>query len=296
MRFGVLLLPTDPWADALARARHIEALGYDHLWTYDHLSWRRYRGRRWFSAVPWLTGIAGGTDRIRLGTMVASPNMRHPLTLAQDVVTADHVSGGRFVLGLGAGGIGVGSYDSTVFGGEPLTRKEVTARFGEFVELIDRLLLEPTVSYAGDYYTVHEACVQPACVQTPRVPLALAATGPRSLALAARYADAWITFGDPSDLTAAGTDAIVRTQSARLDDACSAIGRDPGSIERIYMIGNTEEHPLASVAAFEDFTGRYAALGFTDLVFHHPRADDPVWPEPEQIVDDIAREVLPRRH
>ena len=61
MRVGVLMLPTDPWGETLERARRIEALGYDHLWTYDHLSWRRYRGRRWFAAIPWLTGIAAAT-------------------------------------------------------------------------------------------------------------------------------------------------------------------------------------------------------------------------------------------
>src|SRR6188474_2039675 len=98
MRVGVLMLPTDPWPEALERARRIEALGYDHLWTYDHVSWRRYRGRTWFAAIPWLTGIAGATSRIRLGTMVSSPNMRHPVTLAQDAVTADHISGGRLIL------------------------------------------------------------------------------------------------------------------------------------------------------------------------------------------------------
>ena len=51
------MLPTDPWPETVAQARHIEALGYDHLWTYDHLSWRRYREEPWFGAVPWLTGI-----------------------------------------------------------------------------------------------------------------------------------------------------------------------------------------------------------------------------------------------
>ena len=50
MRVGVVMLPTDPWPETLARACGLEALGYDHLWTYDHLSWRRYRGRPWFSA------------------------------------------------------------------------------------------------------------------------------------------------------------------------------------------------------------------------------------------------------
>lgn len=290
MRIGVLLLPTDPLAEAVERARHIEALGYDHLWTYDHLSWRRYRGRRWFAAIPWLTAIAGATSRIRLGTMVASPNMRHPVTLAQDVVTLDHASNGRFIFGIGAGGVG---FDSTVFGQEPLSPAARVDRLGEFVALTDRLFREQIVSHDGAYYTVHEACIQPACVQEPRVPIAVAAAGPRSLALAARYGDAWITFGGWTDSSAAGTEAIVREQNRRLDDACAAIGRDPSTIERIYLIGTSEERPLASVAAFADFVGRYSEIGFTDIVFHHPRPDDPVWDEPESIVDEIATQLLP---
>jgi alkanesulfonate monooxygenase SsuD/methylene tetrahydromethanopterin reductase-like flavin-dependent oxidoreductase (luciferase family) len=288
------MLPTDPWPEALARARHLEALGYDHLWTYDHLSWRRYRGRAWHSAIPWLTGMAGATDRIRLGTMVASPNLRHPITLAQDAVTLDHVSGGRFILGVGAGGVG---FDSMVFGRESLPRRELVARLEEFVALLALLFAEPMVSYEGTYFTVHEACIRPAAVQVPRVPLAIAAAGPKSLGLVARFGDAWITYNaaETSGLTATEADATVRAQVRRLDDACAAIGRDPSTVDRIYLIGNTTERPLASAAAFDDFVGRYADMGFTDLVFHHPRADDPVWDEPESIVDAIATEVLPRR-
>ena len=292
MRVGVLMLPTDPWPETLERARRIEALGYDHLWTYDHLSWRRYRGRTWFAAIPWLAGIAGATTRMRLGTMVSSPNMRHPVTLAQDAVTADHISDGRFVLGVGAGGIG---FDATVFGGEPLSPAQLVTRLDEFVELLERLFREPTVSYQGAYFTVDEACIRPASVQSPRVPIAIAAAGPRSLGLVARRGDAWITILGPGDLTPGEAEAIARTRVSRLDDACAAIGRDPSTIRRIYLIGNTEERPLASVAAFDDFVGRYADLGFTDLVFHHPRPDDPVWNEPEAIVEAIATEVLPRR-
>jgi hypothetical protein len=80
----------------------------------------------------------------------------------------------------------------------------------------------------------------------------------------------------------------------RLEAACVAIGRDPSTIRRIYLIGNTADRPLASVEAFDDFVGRYSELGFTDLVFHHPRPDDPVWNEPESIVEAIASEVLPQ--
>ena len=293
MRFGVVMLPTDPWPETVERARHIEALGYDHLWTYDHLSWRRYRGRAWHAAIPWLTGIAGATSRIRLGTMVSSPNLRNPVTLAQEAVTLDHVSGGRCILGVGAGGVG---FDSTVFGAEPLRPLELVARLAEFVALLGRLFTEPTVSHAGTYYTVNEACIQPAAIQVPRVPVAIAAGGPNAIAVAARFGDAWITFGDArhGDRSAHGTDQVVQTQLRQLDDACAAIGRDPATIQRIFMIGNTEERPLASTATFDDFVGRYAALGFTDLVFHHPRPDDPEWDEPAAIVDAIATDVLPR--
>ena len=293
MRVGVLMLPTDPWPEALERARRIEALGYDHLWTYDHVSWRRYRGRTWFAAIPWLTGIAGATSRIRLGTMVSSPNMRHPVTLAQDAVTADHISGGRFILGVGAGGIG---FDATLFGDEPLSPDRLVARLDEFVELVERLLREPTVSHEGTYFTVNEACIRPASVQTPSVPIAIAAAGPRSIGLVARRGDAWITILGPADLAPPEAEAAAAHRARLLDDACAAIGRDPAEIPRIYLVGSTGERPLASVGAFDDFVGRYSALGFTDLVFHHPRPDDPVWNEPESIVEDIATEVLPRLH
>ena len=117
VRVGVCIIPTDPWPTAVAQARHVEALGFDHLWTYDHLSWQHYRDRPWFGAIPWLTGIAGATERIRLGTLVCSPNFREPLTLAKDAIALDHVSGGRFILGVGAGGVG---WDATVYGGEPI--------------------------------------------------------------------------------------------------------------------------------------------------------------------------------
>src|SRR5688572_20950384 len=112
-------------------------MGYDHVWTYDHLSWKRYRGRTWFGALPWLTGLAMATERVRLGTMVATPTFRHPLLLAKDVATLDHVSGGRLTLGLGAGGVG---FDASVLGRPVPTPGERAGRLEEFVDVLDRLL------------------------------------------------------------------------------------------------------------------------------------------------------------
>ncbi len=281
------MVPTDPWEQTVATARRLEMFGYHHLWVYDHLSWQRYQDRPWHATVPWLTGLAASTTRIRLGTMVANPNIRHPLLLAKDAMTIDHVSAGRLTLGLGAGGTG---FDATALGQMPRSTTERLSRLEEFAVLLDGLLRGNVHNHDGDWYTVHEARLLPGCVQTPRVPLAIAAGGRRGLTLAASVADAWITYGDTTnvDVSAGGTEVIVAQQVRRLEDACADADRDPTAIDRIYLIGNTEARPLSSIAAFTDFMGRYADLGFTDLVFHLPRPDDPVWNEPFEIVEQIA--------
>jgi alkanesulfonate monooxygenase SsuD/methylene tetrahydromethanopterin reductase-like flavin-dependent oxidoreductase (luciferase family) len=286
------MLPTDPWPESVARAQRLEQLGYDHLWTYDHLSWRRYRDRTWHAAIPWLTGLAGATSTVRLGTMVASPNFRHPVTLAKEAMTLDHVSGGRLTLGVGAGGPGP---DATVLGGAQPSPAQRAGRLAEFVEALDLLLSQPATSYRGTHYTIDDARMIPGCVQRPRLPLALAAAGPRTLALVARHADAWITYGDATyrDTSRGGTERAVRTQADMLAEQCAAIGRDVGEISRVYLIGNTDERPLASIAAFADFVGRFLDLGFTDVVFHHPRPEDPVWTDDPEVVERIGTDVLP---
>lgn len=292
MRIGVLLLPTDPWTETVARVQRLEELGYHHVWTYDHLSWRRYRDRPWHAAIPWLTGLASATHKVRLGTMVATPNFRHPITLAKEAMTLDHISQGRVTIGIGAGGTG---FDATVLGCAQPTPSQRSDRLAEFVAILDRALSDPTTSYDGRYFTVDDARMIPGCVQSPRLPLAVAAAGRRTLAVVARHADAWITYGDATyrDTTPAGAERAVREQAAQLAEHCAALGRDPTAIDRIYLIGNTDERPLASIAAFTDFIGRYAELGFTDVVFHHPRPDDPVWMDDPAIVEAIAEDVLP---
>ena len=287
MRIGVCIIPTDPWPSAVAQARHVEDLGFDHLWTYDHLSWQHYRDRPWFSAIPWLTGMAGVTERIRIGTLVSSPNFREPLTLAKDAIALDHISGGRFMLGVGAGGLG---WDATVFRDEPLPTADRSARFGEFVEAIDGLLTDHEFSFRGEHYLINDARTRPGSVQIPRLPLAVAANGPRALDLAARFGDAWITIGDYEHFTGTPDEihASIADQVHRFEDACARVDRDPGTIDRIYLTGATADRPLASVGAFSDYLGRYGDLGFTDVVVHHPRADDPAWNDPPDILDQIA--------
>jgi len=273
--------------------RHAEELGFDHAWTYDHLAWRSLRDAPWFAAVPTLTAAALATRRIRLGTLVASPNFRHPVPFAKEVVTVDDISGGRFTLGVGAGGTG---WDATVLGAEAWSAHERAERFAEFLEVLDLLLREPAASYRGRHYTAVEARTYPGCLQEPRVPFAVAAAGGRGMRLAARFAQTWVTVGDVAHagppLDAAHGSGVVGAQMARLDEACAAAGRDPGSLARLVLTGPLLGAGLGSVDAFDETVGRYAAVGVTDLVVHWPRRAEPYQGDPalfERIFSDSGR-------
>lgn len=275
MRFGVVILPEHRWPEAAPRWRRAEALGFAHGWTYDHLAWRSLRDRPWFGALPTLGAAALVTERMRLGTLVASPNFRHPVALAKEVMTLDDISAGRLTLGLGAGGTG---WDATMLGQSPLSPAERADRFDEFVELTDLLLRQAETSYAGRVFRADGARCHPGCLQRPRVPFAVAATGPRGMRLAARLGQAWVTFGDlaTTDMLDGTSGArVVAGQLARLEEACAAVGRDPRTLERIVLTGPTLDPGLSSVERFRDTAGHYEALGITELVVHWPRPDAP---------------------
>ena len=150
VRLGVVVLPEFRWSTARALWRRVEELGFDHAWTYDHLAWRSLRDATWFGAVPFLAAGAVVTERIRLGTLVASPNFRHPVPFARELVTLDDLSGGRLTLGIGAGADG---WDAVMLGQDPWSPAERAERFAEFLELLDRLLREPETSYEGRFYS-----------------------------------------------------------------------------------------------------------------------------------------------
>ena len=271
-----MILPEMPWREGAVLWRRAEALGFDHAWTYDHLAWSSLRDTSWFGAVPTLAVAATVTERMRLGPLVASPNFRHPVPFARELITLDDLSGGRFVLGIGAGGHG---WDATVLGQQPWSPRERADRFAEFVDLTDRLLRTPTTTYEGRFYSAEDAPMQPGCVQTPRLPFAVAATGPRGMRLAAEYGETWVTTGDRRAaeglLDAPTGAAIVRTQIERLLEACAGVGRDPSTINRLVLTGPELDGGLASVDAFRDTVGRYGEVGVTDLVVHKPRACEP---------------------
>jgi alkanesulfonate monooxygenase SsuD/methylene tetrahydromethanopterin reductase-like flavin-dependent oxidoreductase (luciferase family) len=225
--------------------------------------------------MPVLTAAATVTSRIRLGTLVTSPNFRHPVALAREVLALDDISGGRFNLGIGAGGPG---WDANIMGGTPWSPVERSARFAEFVELTDRLLTQREVTYSGRFYTANEARSYPGCRQQPRIPFFVAGTGPKAMAVVARFGQTWVTTGPrglPDQLRASEGARAVATQLEVLKHACEAMGREPSELGRLVLSGAGLDPGLSSVEEFADTLGRYAEVGVTDYVVHWPRRDEP---------------------
>ncbi len=283
MRVGVVILPQFSWPEARARWRSLEDRGFAHGWSYDHLSWRNLATQPWFGTVPTLTAAATATSTLRLGTWVASPNFRHPVTFAKDLMTLDDVSGGRVIAGVGAGGIG---WDATVLGGDVLSPRARVDRLDEFVTLLDLLLRQPETSWRGSYFTADAARMIPAGSRG-RIELVVAANGPRAMRIAAR-ADGWATTGPPDDgATVEGWWSGVAEMVDRMDDLLASTGRDGETYRRYINLDSGAAYSLTSIAAFDDAVGRAAALGFTDAVTHWPRAAD-VYVGDEAILDEVA--------
>jgi alkanesulfonate monooxygenase SsuD/methylene tetrahydromethanopterin reductase-like flavin-dependent oxidoreductase (luciferase family) len=194
---------------------------------------------------------------------------------AKELVALDDIAKGRLTVGLGAGSTG---WDATMLGRRAPTPRQRTERFEEFVHLLDLLLRQPAVSYEGRFFSADEARTYPGCVQQPRVPFAIAATGRRGMRLAATYGQIWVTTGDrtrPGTRAAAEGATEVREQIARLEQACAQVGRDPASLRRLVVTGPLLDPGLASLGAFEETIGRYTEAGVTDFVVHWPRRDGP---------------------
>lgn len=276
MRLGVLILPELPWELAADKWRRAEALGFDHVWTYDHVVWDGLPGSPWFGAVPTLTAAGLVTERIRLGTLVASPNLRHPVPFARDLMTLDDMTGGRLTVGIGAGSRGSDSLLRAESRDELQVRTE---RFGEFADLLDLALRGEEVTYSGRFWSASGVALIPGCVQKPRIPFAVAASAYRSMEIAARHGSIWVTNGDRSHrgspLEPTQGAEVVSRQLGRLQEACESQGRDLATIDRLVLTGSRLDSGLGSPAQFAELIDAYEAVGVTDIVVHWPRADDP---------------------
>lgn len=289
MRVGVLILPDRSWRAAAEKWQRAEALGFDHVWTYDHVVWDGLRDSPWFGAVPTLAAAGLVTERIRMGTLVASPNFRHPVAFARELMTLDDMTGGRITVGLGAGSRGS---DASLLGPSRAGSEDRTERFSEFVDVLDQALRGDQVTHRGRYWETGGVTLLPGCVQRPRVPFAVAASVPRSMEIAVRHGSIWVTNGDrshtgpPLDPTR-GT-GVVSEQLEHLDEICEIQERDPATIDRLVLTGSRLDSGLASPTQFAETINAYEEIGVTDLVVHWPREDDP-YAGDETILEQIIK-------
>jgi alkanesulfonate monooxygenase SsuD/methylene tetrahydromethanopterin reductase-like flavin-dependent oxidoreductase (luciferase family) len=236
---GLMAGETPHWPDLLAMARRAEELGYDSLWVPDHFL-MRFPGRTRPPRGTWdcwtlLAALAATTERIEIGSLVSSTTFRNPALLAWIANTVDDVSGGRLILGVGAGDAPL-EHEAL---GVPYDRR--ASRFEEAIQIITSLLRDGTSTFDGTFYQTRDAELRPRGPRPsgPPIMIGTGTRGPRMLRLAARYGEmwnAWLAFGRSQP------DAIPPLREA-VDAACRDVGRDPATLAR-------------SVAVQVDYLGR----------------------------------------
>lgn len=218
---GALAGKTAGWADLLAFAQRAEALGFDSLWVPDHLllTWGE-RTRGIWEGWSLLGALAAVTSRVEVGPLVTGTGFRNPALLAKMADTVDEISGGRLVLGLGAGWSGP---EERAFGYPSDHRVD---RFEEALQIIVPLLRTGRVDFAGQYYQARDCELRPRGPRPGGPPILIGAKGPRMLRLAATYADLWNAEGP-----ARQPEEISPLRQAG-DAACVEVGRDPATLGR----------------------------------------------------------------
>ncbi|MDP2291201.1 MAG: LLM class flavin-dependent oxidoreductase [Actinomycetota bacterium] len=223
MQFSVWPSYDRTWTETLGLAQWAERSGFHSFWYADHLM------PNTDDSTPdhgdalecWtvLAGVGAIVPRIRLVSMVSPVTIHHPVLLAKRATTTDHISGGRAVLGLGAGWQ---VNEHAAYGFDLPAPGPRVGRFAEAIEIVHRLFREEAVNFHGTSFQVTDAPFSPKPVMGT-LPILVGTGAPRMLRLTARWAEEWNTWGDPDE---------VGRRTDRFHAACEAVGRDPGTLRR----------------------------------------------------------------
>ncbi len=216
------------WPELRAMARLAEDVGFDSIWLGDHLLYRFASGE---TRGPWeawttLAGLAEATDRIALGPLVASTSFHSPAMLAKQAATVDEISGGRLVLGLGAG------WNETEYRAFGFPFDHRISRFEEAFTVIRTLLREGSIDFDGTYYQVRDCELLPRSARPGGPPILIGSSGERMLRITMPHADAWNAWFADTRNTPEGVGPL----RERVDEACRAVGRDPAEVERTVAV------------------------------------------------------------
>jgi len=244
-------------------ARAIEDLGYDSAWFGEHLlyRWPDRAPRGPWEAWGMLAAVAAVTSRIEIGPLVACTAFHNPAVLAKRADTIDEISGGRFILGIGAG------WNETEFRAFGVPFDHRIDRFEEAFTIIRGLLRDRAIDFEGTYYQARDCELLPHGPRPAGPPLLIGSNGERMLRITAPYVDAWNSWYADTGNAPSG----IAPLRDRVDAACRAAGRDPGDVERT----------VAVQVRMPGGTGR--TMGDTDA----KQAVEPLHGDPESIADEL---------
>ena len=213
-----------PWSDLARMATTAEALGYDSIWVGDHLIFRdgEQPPRGPWEAWTVMTALAAITERVEIGPLVASTSFHNPAMIAKKAATLDEVSGGRLILGLGAG------WNESEYAAFGYPYDHRVSRFEEAFTIIRRLLRGEELDFRGDYYTLDDCLIVPPGPRPEGPPLMVGSAGERMLDITMPHVQSWNAwyawFGNrPENLT---------PWMEKVDEACRRVGRDAETVER----------------------------------------------------------------
>lgn len=291
--FGIMLGPFPPWKKIVGWAKLVESLGFDKLWLPDHFVNPDDKDMDWLDCWSVLTALATQTEKITIGTLVSSMTLRNPAILARMALSADHISGGRFELGVGAAGTRKCHEMTGVTRWEPRERSE---RYKEFLEILAHMLDNEVTSYQGKYYQIREALMHPKFIAKPHPVFNVAAHGPKALRLAARFGDAWNCLGPSTDMTPKQSSDNTYKCYQMLREFASEAGRDPEKFGRTFLFGWTSDGLFRSMEAFYDTIGRYIEAGINDFCFIYS-PEIYLWKDQsitsEEMLHKVALEAIP---
>lgn len=267
LRVGVQLPEVERevrWPELAAMAGLIEAAGFDSLWVGDHLLYDRppLGPRGPWEAWTQLAAVAAVTERVTIGPLVACAGFHDPAMLAKLAATVDEVSGGRLVVGLGAG------WNRTEFDAFGLPFGRRVERFEEAFTIIRGLLAGERVTFTGQHHRVEGAVLLPASARPGGPPLMIGSTGPRVLASTIAHVDVWNAWWTDFANDPAGIAAL----RDRVDAACERVGRDPSTVERtvavlVAPLGDAARVATPGRGAAPALTGSPAAIATTLAAF-----------------------------
>ena len=216
------------WSELLDMIRSIEDLGYDSIWLGEHLlyRWPDRPARGPWEAWTMMGAVAAATSRVEFGPLVACTNFHNPALLAKQAATIDEISGGRLILGLGAG------WNETEFRAFGFPFDHRIDRFEEAFTIIRTLLRDGAIDFDGRFYQARDCELLPRGGRPGGPPLMIGSKGPRMLRISLPHVELWNVWFSDTGNSPSGVPALRQ----QVDEACREVGRDPAEVERTVAV------------------------------------------------------------